>query len=43
VECGFASLGCQPSGLLGLTGFFDDFEVAIAAYDQWVDLRPVDR
>jgi hypothetical protein len=36
---------CDPwhpaFGLLGLTGFFDHFEVTIAAYDEWIELRPV--
>jgi hypothetical protein len=36
---------CDPwipaFGLLGLTGFFDEFEVTIAAYDEWVELRPI--
>ena len=36
---------CEPwrpaFGLLGLTGFFDQFEVTIAAYEEWVELRPV--
>jgi hypothetical protein len=38
---------CEPwlpaFGLLGLTGFFDRFEVTIAAYEEWVELRPVGR
>ena len=38
---------CEPwmpaFGLLGLTGFFDHFEVTIAGYDGWVDLKPLDR
>lgn len=30
----------QPAfGLLGLTGFFDQFEVTVAAYEEWVALR----
>jgi hypothetical protein len=30
----------QPAfGLLGLTGFFDQFEVTVAAYEEWVELR----
>ncbi len=36
---------CEPwvpsFGLLGLTGFFDQFEVTIAAYDEWFELKPV--
>jgi hypothetical protein len=36
---------CEPwrpaFGLLGLTGFFDHFEVTIAAYEEWVELAPV--
>lgn len=36
---------CEPwrpaFGLLGLTGFFDHFEVTVAAYEEWVELRPV--
>jgi hypothetical protein len=35
---------CDPwhpaFGLLGLTGFFDQFEVTVAAYEEWVELRP---
>lgn len=38
---------CEPwtpaFGLLGLTGFFDHFEVTIAAYDEWIELAPIDR
>jgi hypothetical protein len=34
---------CDPwrpaFGLLGLTGFFDQFEVTIAAYEEWFELR----
>jgi hypothetical protein len=34
---------CEPwrpaFGLLGLTGFFDQFEVTVAAYEEWVELR----
>jgi hypothetical protein len=34
---------CEPwlpsFGLLGLTGFFDHFEVTIAAYDEWFELK----
>ena len=37
---------CDPwmpaFGLLGLTGFFDHFEVTIAAYDEWIELTPID-
>lgn len=34
----------RPSfGLLGLTGFFDHFDVTIAAYEERVDLRPIDQ
>lgn len=36
---------CDPwrpaFGLLGLTGFFDQFLVTICAYEEWIDLRPV--
>ncbi len=36
---------CEPwipsFGLLGLTGFFDHFEVTIASYEEWVELKPV--
>lgn len=36
---------CDPwapsFGLLGLTGFFDHFEVTIAAYEEWFELTPV--
>ncbi len=36
---------CEPwrpaFGLLGLTGFFDHFEVTLAAYEEWVVLSPV--
>lgn len=36
---------CEPwtpaFGLLGLTGFFDRFHVAIAAYEEWLELTPV--
>jgi hypothetical protein len=36
---------CEPwrpaFGLLGLTGFFDQFQVTVAAYEEWVELRPV--
>jgi hypothetical protein len=35
---------CKPwipaFGLLGLTGFFDQFEVTIAAYEEWFELTP---
>jgi hypothetical protein len=35
---------CEPwtpaFGLLGLTGFFDQFEVTIAAYEEWFELTP---
>jgi hypothetical protein len=37
---------CEPwrpaFGLLGLTGFFDQFEITVAAYEEWIELRPVD-
>jgi hypothetical protein len=37
---------CEPwrpaFGLLGLTGFFDQFEVTIAAYEERVELTPID-
>jgi hypothetical protein len=36
---------CEPwrpaFGLLGLTGFFDHFEVTIASYEQWIELTPI--
>jgi hypothetical protein len=36
---------CDPwvpsFGLLGLTGFFDQFEVTIALYEEWFELTPV--
>jgi hypothetical protein len=36
---------CDPwvpaFGLLGLAGFFDQFEVTIAAYDEWIELTPI--
>jgi hypothetical protein len=36
---------CEPwrpaFGLLGLTGFFDHFVVAIAAYEEWFELQPI--
>jgi hypothetical protein len=36
---------CEPwtpgFGLLGLTGFFDQFEVTIAAYEERIDLEPI--
>lgn len=36
---------CDPwtpaFGLLGLTGFFDHFEVTIAAHEERIDLRPM--
>lgn len=36
---------CDPwvpaFGLLGLTGFFDHFQVTIAAYDDWIELTPI--
>lgn len=35
---------CKPwipaFGLLGLAGFFDQFEVTIAAYEEWFELTP---
>ena len=38
---------CEPwtpaFGLLGLTGFFDHFEVTIASYEEWIELTPVAR
>ncbi len=34
----------MPSfGLLGLSGFFDHFEVTIASYEERIDLRPISR
>jgi hypothetical protein len=36
---------CDPwlpsFGLLGLTGFFDQFEVTIASYQEWFELTPM--
>ncbi len=36
---------CEPwrpaFGLLGLTGFFDQFVVTMAAYEEWVELAPI--
>ena len=36
---------CEPwvpgFGLLGLTGFFDHFEVTIASYDERIELTPI--
>ena len=36
---------CEPwrpaFGLLGLTGFLDYFVVTLAAYEEWLELRPV--
>ena len=36
---------CEPwlpsFGLLGLTGFFDQFEVTIASYEEWFELKPI--
>jgi hypothetical protein len=38
---------CDPwtpaFGLLGLTGFFDHFEVTIASYDERIQLTPINR
>lgn len=38
---------CEPwtpaFGLLGLTGFFDHFDVTIASYEGWIELSPVNR
>ena len=38
---------CEPwtpaFGLLGLTGFFDHFEVTIASYEERIELTPVNR
>jgi hypothetical protein len=38
---------CEPwtpaFGLLGLTGFFDQFEVTIASYEERIELIPIDR
>lgn len=52
VEDGFESYAwtapvwfCDPwvpsFGLLGLTGFFDHFEVTIASYEEWIELTPL--
>jgi hypothetical protein len=36
---------CDPwipsFGLLGLTGFFDQFKVTIASYEEWLELEPI--
>jgi len=36
---------CDPwtpsFGLLGLTGFFDQFLVTIASYEEWIELKPI--
>lgn len=36
---------CEPwipsFGLLGLTGFFDQFEVTIASYEECIELKPI--
>jgi hypothetical protein len=36
---------CDPwwpaFGLLGLTGFFDQFVITLAAYDEWLELEPL--
>jgi hypothetical protein len=36
---------CEPwrpaFGLLGLTGFFDQFEVTIASYDERIEFKPI--
>jgi hypothetical protein len=36
---------CEPwrpaFGLLGLTGFFDHFQVTVAAYAEWLTLKPI--
>ncbi len=38
---------CEPwtpaFGLLGLTGFFDQFEVVIASYEERIELTPIER
>jgi hypothetical protein len=38
---------CEPwrpaFGLLGLTGFFDQFEITVAAYAEWIRLEPINR
>lgn len=38
---------CEPwhpaFGLLGLAGFCDQFEITVAAYEEWVELRPLSR
>lgn len=38
---------CDPwvpaFGLLGLTGFFDHFEVTIASFEEWIELTPMNR
>lgn len=36
----FCELWRPAFGLLGLTGFFDHFEVTLAAYEEWVQLTP---
>lgn len=37
----FCSPWTPSFGLLGLTGFFDRFEVTIAAYEERIDLTPI--
>lgn len=36
---------CEPwtpaFGLLGLTGFFDHFQVTITSYEEWLELTPI--
>jgi len=38
---------CEPwtpgFGLLGLTGFFDQFDVTMSSYDERIDLTPISR
>jgi hypothetical protein len=38
---------CDPwipaFGLLGLTGFFDHFDVTIAPHEEWIELTPINR
>ncbi len=38
---------CDPwvpaFGLLGLTGFFDQFQVTLALYEEWFEVTPINR
>ena len=39
----FCSPWVPAFGLLGLTGFFDHFEVTIASYEERIELTPINR